>query len=47
MVDGSRFIERLRSEKDARPSLIRSLITVTEDLRSFVVDLEVLERRLS
>jgi hypothetical protein len=46
-VDGSRFIDRRLSENEALPSLMRSLITVIEDLRSFKVVFEAFESRLS
>jgi hypothetical protein len=46
-TDGSRLIERRRSENEARPSLMRSLTMVIEDLRDFVVVLEDVESLLS
>ncbi len=46
-IEGSIFIDRRRSENEDLLSLIKSLMTVIEDLRSFVVDFDAFERRLS
>ena len=41
--DGSRLIERRRSDRDARPWLIRSFTTVMDERRSLVVVVVVFE----
>lgn len=47
VMPGSRFIDLRRSENEVLRSVIMSLMIVIDDLRSFVVDLEAVERRLS
>jgi hypothetical protein len=46
-AEGSMFIDRRLSENEVRPSLIRSLITVIDDLRSRVTVLELSDESLS
>jgi hypothetical protein len=46
-IPGSRLIDLRRSENEVLRSLIMSLMIVIDDRRSFVVDLEAFERRLS
>lgn len=47
VIDGSRLIDRRRSAIEERRSLNRSLTIVSEDLLSFVPDLDEFESRLS